>query len=712
MPHDVFISYEHSDAAICTKLEQEGIGCWIAPRDIPPGGDFTSEINQAISNTKILILVFTTPANASPYVVREIERAVKGSKKIIPFRLENIQPSSSLEFLLSMSQWQDAFPPPLEPHIETLAREVKNRLAELSSGRDSFINRHGAAPEPALSSSNFLRWISRNRLLASILAIALAILIGVLLFHPWRHPGKVSIAVLPFELQSADAQSAYIAEGIAEELIYELHPIPGCVAISRNSSFAIKASKLPDSTTARKLNVRYLVKGTLRISNSTFDISAELYDRLTNEHTAIGNYVSDRNQLLATQRSMLEDICGAVGLPADRAAQCGISPEPYLTFLQGLYHLGNVGTKAQFAIIDFREVLAKDTGSSRVKIFLARALISLANSNQDAVLLTEAEGLLLSVITRKPDEPDALGLLGEIKMFQGNYSAAEELVNKSLRIDPNNIFALTASGSIYFRTDPARAIQRFLVVKEIEPYSVIANSNLAAAYAKLKEFGEAVRYIRYSLDLDSTNTFALSNLASLYMVQEKYDSAAIYYRTLVKYDPKSASNYFLLTSVLLLEKRIPEAKALLADADRLIPSNYEISYLWGATFIAAKQDVAAKEKFREGLALLDQAKPDTGSFVQTAFRALFCAHLGKQAEDRKIISEIESANDSNLAVTKLIIQTCAVMGDKKAVLQWLKKGRVISPEDIDITYLRTEIDLGAFRNDHDIEMAVRELQTP
>lgn len=124
MHHDVFISYSSHDKAIadaiCSKLENNNIRCWIAPRDIIPGVEFGEAIINAISDCKILLLVFSAKANDSPQVRREVERAVSKGKIIIPYRIEDILPTKAMEYALSNTHWLDALNPPLEFHIAKL----------------------------------------------------------------------------------------------------------------------------------------------------------------------------------------------------------------------------------------------------------------------------------------------------------------------------------------------------------------------------------------------------------------------------------------------------------------------------------------------------------------------------------------------------------------------------------------------------------------
>jgi hypothetical protein len=129
MVRDVFVSYSQPDHGcameLVSRLEQEGINCWIAPRDIAPSADWAAEIIDAISNARTMILVFSASSNDSPQVRREVERAVHKQVSILPFRIENVLPSKSLEYFLSAQHWMDAFPPPREPHYVRLCAYLK-----------------------------------------------------------------------------------------------------------------------------------------------------------------------------------------------------------------------------------------------------------------------------------------------------------------------------------------------------------------------------------------------------------------------------------------------------------------------------------------------------------------------------------------------------------------------------------------------------------
>ncbi len=70
MPKDVFVSHSSKDAqiatTICKALEERGIDCWIAPRDIGAGQNFQESIVRAIRGAKIMVLVFSGNTNGTP----------------------------------------------------------------------------------------------------------------------------------------------------------------------------------------------------------------------------------------------------------------------------------------------------------------------------------------------------------------------------------------------------------------------------------------------------------------------------------------------------------------------------------------------------------------------------------------------------------------------------------------------------------------------
>ncbi len=135
MSHDIFICYSSRDKpvadAVCAVLEAEGVRCWIAPRDILPGADWGESIIDSINAASAMVLIFSSNANqAQSQIKREVERAVNKGIPVIPFRIENVMPTKSLEYFLSTPHWLDAFTPPLDEHVRQLADSIKRLLGQ------------------------------------------------------------------------------------------------------------------------------------------------------------------------------------------------------------------------------------------------------------------------------------------------------------------------------------------------------------------------------------------------------------------------------------------------------------------------------------------------------------------------------------------------------------------------------------------------------
>ena len=132
----LFISYSSNDLPtaekICHLLESDGIGCWIAPRDVMPGAIYAEEIINAIENADAFLLICSRYTNDSVHVRSEVEHAFSHRKKIFPVRIEDVELGKAYEYFLGSSHWLTTWDTPLEDCIKRLAESVR-----ASSDRDS-----------------------------------------------------------------------------------------------------------------------------------------------------------------------------------------------------------------------------------------------------------------------------------------------------------------------------------------------------------------------------------------------------------------------------------------------------------------------------------------------------------------------------------------------------------------------------------------------
>jgi hypothetical protein len=133
---DVFISYttedkEKADAA-CHRLEADGVRCWISHRDLLPGSNYAASIIDAINSTKIVLPILSSKANDSLHVRREVERAANKDIPLLAMRIENVALSKELEYFISIHHYLDAFPGPIEPHLDRLSQSAQTLLRSRS----------------------------------------------------------------------------------------------------------------------------------------------------------------------------------------------------------------------------------------------------------------------------------------------------------------------------------------------------------------------------------------------------------------------------------------------------------------------------------------------------------------------------------------------------------------------------------------------------
>jgi hypothetical protein len=176
----VFISHSSADKkiaiALCHYLEERKIKCWIAPRDISIGKDYGAAIIDGIELSSIMIVIFTNAANKSKFVKNEIERAFNYQLVIMPFRIENIQPSKSLELFLSSTHWLDA----IDGNYEKKFEDLYINCAKILGKEIIKIYEDGSQPPPRILEQS----IKINKKQVLIFVTTIAIIISTFLLIP------------------------------------------------------------------------------------------------------------------------------------------------------------------------------------------------------------------------------------------------------------------------------------------------------------------------------------------------------------------------------------------------------------------------------------------------------------------------------------------------------------------------------------------------
>jgi hypothetical protein len=226
--HDVFVSYSNKDRtvanAVVARLEKDSIRCWVAPRDIVPGTSWGEAIAEAIGASRVMILILSGHSNRSRQVIREVERAVAGDVVILPFRIENVDPTGAMAYFLGSEHWLDAITPPLEQHIERLSLTV----ATLLDGRP--LPHHGPGPAPGTTPGGRRpAWLPLA--IGALVATVAAVVAGVVLAGKDGSPAGTTDAGAATTTSIADSPgptattTSAAAPAVALEQVGEFQPM-------------------------------------------------------------------------------------------------------------------------------------------------------------------------------------------------------------------------------------------------------------------------------------------------------------------------------------------------------------------------------------------------------------------------------------------------------------------------------------------------------
>jgi hypothetical protein len=161
----VFISFSSMDKKIAEKiydrLKRNDIDCWISTRDIPPGADYQACIVEAISQTDVVVLVFSSRANTSPEIAKELSLASK--KILIPARIEDVLPQGSFQYQLSNRQFVDLFDD-FDRRLDDLALRIKNVVLKT-----------GDAPSGTMQGGNIGRGKKKGAVIGAAIVAGVAV---------------------------------------------------------------------------------------------------------------------------------------------------------------------------------------------------------------------------------------------------------------------------------------------------------------------------------------------------------------------------------------------------------------------------------------------------------------------------------------------------------------------------------------------------------
>ncbi len=275
---------------------------------------------------------------------------------------------------------------------------------------------------------------------------------------------KPSIAVLPFDNMSGDAERVYFSDGITEDIITELSRFRSLFVIARNSSFQYRGKSIDVRRVAKELGVRYVVEGSVRTMANRIRITAQLIDAANGNHLWSERFDRDAAQLFDVQdevtRTIVATLTGRVEDAEMRtaASRRTDSLQAYDCLLRGIKNLRGYGTDDNRLALDlFEKAVALDPRFALAQSYLGMALI-VANGYHNApdAIKERAITCALTAVRLEPGDGRCHQFLGQAYRFRDNLDMAIQHLERGAALNPsdaNGIAQLGAMLSIYGRAD-------------------------------------------------------------------------------------------------------------------------------------------------------------------------------------------------------------------------------------------------------------------
>jgi TolB-like protein len=439
--------------------------------------------------------------------------------------------------------------------------------------------------QPAIATQHLARTGKRTGLIASTaLIILIAIAIGgyfiAARFSAIRRDKAIeSVAVLPFENKSGNADSEYLSDGLAESLIYRLSQLSNLKVSPRSSAFRYKGQSIDAEKIGNELGVDAVMSGRLTQRGDDLVISVDLID-VRNKRTLWGEQFQRKmSDLLATQSEIAAAIADKLQLRLSGNESKGIAKqytsnnEAYQLYLQGRYFWNKRNSEnLKKATELLRAATEKDPNFALAYAGLADCYVVSYYyvGERPRELMPLAKTYAAKAIELDPAlaEPHATLAFASWLLDLDKATAEKEFL-RAIELNPNYPTAhhwysryLRGVG----RTDEAfREIKR---AEELDPLSLVIINNVAENYVDRGDLNSAVKQCQRMFDLDSNFWAAHQTLSIVLVKQGRYAEALAEAQKSIQYSNRSNASLALLGHVYGKLGRRSEAEGIIKELEK------------------------------------------------------------------------------------------------------------------------------------------------
>jgi len=363
-----------------------------------------------------------------------------------------------------------------------------------------------------------------------------------------RTPQIQSLAVLPFENLTGDAEQDYFADGMTEALITNLGQVQALRIISRTSVMKYKAARRPLPDIARELHVDAIIEGSVSHFQNLAQITARLVYAPTDAQLWSKSYQRDLQNVLVMQGEVASAIVGEIKVKLTeqeqaRLARAGsVNPAAHEAYLKGNYLRWGTQEQKQRSKEYFEE-------ATRIDPNYAPAYAGLANyylSNSEllpSVTMPQARRYAQKALDLDPALADAHLVLGAVHFIgDRDWVGADHEFKRAIELNPGDSEAHRTYSyylSALSRKQEAQAEARH--AQDLDPLYIVTQVTSGWVFYFAGQYDKAIEQCQKALELDPNSAGAYDCMGSSYLARGMYDQAIAACQQAVKLSEKAPS---------------------------------------------------------------------------------------------------------------------------------------------------------------------------